>query len=213
MTTKKALASLPCFKGAGPRAIENVVRRLCEAGYLRSSPLFDNECYFHLTRRATDLLGLHPDLAKPLTEDQKIRAFAILSYCCLHPDGRRDRLTPEEFKRLFPGLYKSGQRVQYYVVNLNDVPRLGYLKVDRGGNGRWDRAIERCRGDMLKRGALPAFGTLIEERGFEMTLLTSLEQKAEQIRAAVAELDRPFLAPLYVYVVPNLIKLVAPIKY
>ena len=210
MTVPQALSELTFFEDSGPHAVKNVLKRLCRSGgYLSSAPLYRNRSYYHLTKRAVRVLGEHDSLAKPLPDEPKTRAYAVLSFCCLQGRGF-ERLTKDEFEQHFPELYQNQQRREYYIDTAGDRPRLGFLRVDYGGRGRWDRLIAKCREDVVKRCDKPAFRKLIDAGDFVITVLTALEKKAERLRQAVAEIEAQLPVPIQVAVIPDLLELIAP---
>lgn len=208
LSVLEALERMPFFSDCTPHAAKEAVRRLRNAGYLASAPLYRNRRYYHLTRTAANLLDEHPSVAQPLNDEPKTRAFAILSFCCLS-EPRHERLTIDEFRANFPTLYREGERPNYYIDTVGDSKRLGYLRVDHGGFGRWDRLIGKLRGDIQKRSDLPDFRQLISARQFVITVLTALEPKRRRIEEALSEAD--FACDVQVQVVPGLLNLVAPL--
>ncbi len=207
LTVVEALERMPFFDQGSPHAAKEALRRLRNGGYLKSETLYRTRRYYHLTRAAANVLDEHPSLANPLTEEPKVRAFAMLSYCCLC-EPTQEKLTLAEFRSHFPTLYRDGERPSYYVDTHAARKRLGYLRVDHGGFGRWDRVIGKLRDDIAKRCDLPDFRELIVNRGFVITILTALDRKAERIREAIEEADLP--CDVQVFVVPGLLELIAP---
>lgn len=210
ITVPEAVSTLPSFVATGKHAAKNVLRRLSGSGrYLKSAPLYRTRRYYHLTPKGARLLGEHESLGKPLTPDPLIRAYAILAFCKLQ--GRsHERLTPAEFEGHFPELVRRGQRTEYYIDSDESGHRLSYIRVDYGGQGRWDRLIARLRKDISKRCEAEAFRKLILSGEFSLTVLTALPQKAERLRQAVAGLEDPLPVPVRVELVPELLEMIAP---
>lgn len=220
MTVLRALERQPFFAGCGPYAAENVVRRLREGGWLKSEWLYDSYAacarrgqqpnsyrYYHLTLAAANLLGEHPQIAQPLKDEPKCRAYAVLAFCCFD-EPQREKLTPQEYREIFPELDRPGERINYYIDVDNTRKRLGYIRVDYGGYGRWDRLIAYCREDIRKRCDNRAFRQLVLEGSFVITVITALERKAARLRAALDDAQLP--AEIKVHVVPDLLEMIAP---
>lgn len=220
MTVLQALERLPVFVGSSRDAVKNVIRRLRQGGWIRSAWLYDSYpvgdspqqtplrySYYYLSESAANLLGEHPGIARPLKDEPKIRAYAALAFCCLD-EPRREKLTAEEFKEVFPELYRLGERISYYIDTEGPQKRLGYIRVDYGGRGRWDRLIAKCRSDIRKRCDNRAFRELVLRGGFVITVITALEQKAARLRDALEDAQLP--AEVKVHVVPELLEMIAP---
>ena len=187
---------------------KNLLRRLRTAGYLKSVPLYGTKSYYHLTRSAAELIGQPESAARSLPEQTKLDSFAMLCFCGMR-EPYQHKLTLEEFKNNFPQFFRNGERPNYYVDSSSEKKRLGFIRVDRGGFGRWDRLLNRCRGDISTRCNLPEFRELIDSGGFVFTLLTALPQKRERLEAAISE--DPFPCQVQVVDVPEILELVAPL--
>lgn len=98
--------------------------------------------------------------------------------------------------------------MNYYVDTSSGPPRLGLLRVDPGGCGRWDRVVAKCCEDLRDHERHPGFARLIRGGQFEVTLVTALPQKAERI--ALAFDAGRVGAPLRLCAVPELLYLIAP---
>lgn len=207
MTVVDALVKLDFFDEKTPHAAKNVLRRLRHGGYLNSAPLFGTRRYYYPTPAAAHAIGQTEAIARPLPEQTKIDAFGMLIYCCCRLP-QQEKLTLGEFQDGFSDLFRQGERPNYYIDTADETKRLGFIRVDRGGFGRWDRLINRCRDDIAKRCDLPAFRALINRGGFVFTLLTSLPQKAERIEEAVG--DQGFPCKFRVVSIPEMLELVAP---
>ena len=198
-----------------PRGLaRRVLARLAESGLLASAPLYRNRRYWHLTQSGATRLGTALDdsgepLFGPLSEAAKIRAYAMLAFCCLG-DISRDRLTRRELQRHFADLDRPGLPLNYYVDGSRPKPQLGFLRVDTGGHGRWDRIVEKVRHDAESHWLMPGFRRLITAGCFEITLVAALAEKAERIRRELAEgrIARP--VQVRVVAMPDLVHLVMP---
>jgi len=205
MTVLEALEQMPFFSGDKPHAAKEAVRRLRSGGYLKSASLYRNRRYYHLTRAAANVLDEPPTASRPLTEEPKARAYAMLAFCVEHG---LEKLTLSEFRSYFSKLYREGERPNYYVDSRSDINRLGFMRVDHGGFGRWDRLIGKLKGDIQKRCDLPDFRELISDGRFIITVLTALERKQDRIYDAL--LESPLPCVIEVHVVPGLLELIAP---
>lgn len=208
MTVVDVLVKLEFFDGNTPHAAKNVLRRLRHGGFLNSAPLHGTRRYYYLTPAAAHVLGVSEAVARALPEQTKVDAFGMLLYCCGR-EPQQEKLTLDEFQTGFAGLFRQGERPNYYIDSTGERKRLGFLRVDRGGFGRWDRLIHRCRDDIAKRCDLPEFRELIHRGGFVFTLVTSLPQKSDRIEEAVRE--QGFPCDFRVVPIPELLELVAPV--
>lgn len=191
-----------------PEKAKNLLRRLRSRGYLNSCPLYGTRNYHHLTKVAANIIGKPESAARPLAEQTKLDSFAMLSFCAMR-EPFQHKLTLDEFKENFPQLFRNGERPNYYVHTSDGKTKLGYIRVDRGGLGRWDRLLNRCRGDISTRSELPEFRRLIDSGGFVFTLITALPQKRQKLEAALDE--SPFPCPFNIVAIPDLLELVAPL--
>lgn len=205
MTVSEALLQLSLVDSK--EKAKSTLRRLRTNGFLASAPLYGTRSYYHLTKLAANSLGQPNASAKPLAEQTKLDAFAMLSFCTTTTPVQQ-KLTLDEFKENFPELFRNGERPNYYIDTQGESTKLGYIRVDRGGYGRWDRLIARCRGDIQVRCDLPAFRELIDSDGFVFTIITALPQKRERIEDALEEESLP--CDIRVVAIPEMLELVAP---
>lgn len=217
----EALAATPPFAGSSARRARRLMQALAEgdAPLLASAPLFGPRRYYYLTR-AGEAAVAGPDgdeeaekegaarrKGGALSEVAKVRAYGALAFCCL--SGRpRQRLTPREFREAFPEHHRAGMPTSYYVDR--EAKRLGFVRVDAGGEGRWDRVVEKVRRDLERHRASAAFRDSIAAGAFEMTLVAPTERKAGRLRPALEEEGRASGVPVGVHVVPELVELIAP---
>lgn len=213
MGVPESVARLPSLEGWTPGRVKSTLKRLRGEGYLKGSPLYGDRSYDYLTREGAMALDLPLDgrdadrLGQPLAEVPKVRAYAVLAYCCL-AERPRQRLTPDEFKRLFAGHDSTGLPLSYYADH--EAKKLGFVRVDTGGHGRWDRVVERVRSDVERHLESDAFRESIGSGSLEVTLVTATEQKAGRLRAALAAGEAFAAVPVRVHVVPELVELIAP---
>lgn len=214
----EALVTTPPFADFSPRRVKRIMQALTTsegdaAALLASAPLFGTERYFYLTRAGEAVIG-EPEAgqgahrrAGALSEVAKVRAYGVLAFCCLS-ERLRQRLTPEEFRRSLPGHHRFGLPLSYYADR--EARRLGFVRVDTGGGGRWDRIAQKVREDAERHRMIPAFRDAIAAGTFELAVVTATERKAERLRALFGEEPLPVGLPVRVQAVPRLIDLIAP---
>lgn len=183
-------------------------------GYLNVAPLYRNRRYFYLTQlganSATTLAsGTNAPKHGPLSETAKVRAYAMLAFCCLH-DSARERLTAVEFQTHFADLYRPGMSANYYIDTADARPRIGLLRVDFGGRGRWDRIIGKVRRNIEGHFMDAGFRRLLSHELFQITVVTALPQKALRIRQTLATHRDARRVPVRIVAMPDLLHLVMP---
>jgi hypothetical protein len=214
MGVVEALLRLPSCAGFSPKGLRRRLRDLGGAGgLLGSAPLYGDLRYFYLTAAGEQALGNDPagqGAARrhgPLSEVAKVRAYGLVAFCCL-ADRARQRLTAAEFRQHFPAHHRPGLPMGYYADH--GAGTLGFARVDAGGQGRWERLVDRVRDDIERHRAIPAFRASIDSGTFELAVVTATERKAERLREPLGECSRASGVPVLVHVVPDLIQLVAP---
>lgn len=226
----EALVATPPFADVSPARMKRMLRALCEAPtpaptsategpLLASAPLFGGRRYVYLTRAGRAAIGEAEvetraeaerggrRRAGALSEIAKVRAYGVLAFCCLS-DRPRQRLTAEEFRRNFPEHHRPGLPMGYYADH--QARRLGFVRVDAGGRGRWDRIAERVREDLRRHRERPAFRASIAAGAFELALVTATRRKAERLWPIFGEESRASGVPIHVHVAPELLELIAP---
>ncbi len=180
----------------------DALHQLAPAGSLREVTLFGNvTCFVPEVRRCK----------KPLSETTKIRALAMLSVCA-SASHHRTRLTGIELEKYLPELQRPGLPMNYYVDLSHDQPKLGFLRVDTGGHGRWDRIVAKALDDVRKHQIEPAFRRFIQRDALEIRVVTPLHQKAIRITRALNDRPTDLGQSIEVSVVPELLNLIAPIR-
>lgn len=201
--------------------------RLVSEGWLAQAPLnpgYGDEPYYHLSRKGARHLGHDAQFGEPLPRDLRIESFAIATFCC---GGKQFRplLTKKEFQEKFGSLWFPGQPVRYYLEREEEgrSAKLAFLKIDRDGEGRWDRLIDACvrfqqqRTDTRKvapanRPKVEAFADLVRRGQFQFTVLTALPEKKRAIEVALEQraAANELVPPMQVHVVPGLFSLLFP---
>jgi hypothetical protein len=128
-----ALERLPIFSPSGPRQIKDVLRECQRQSLISSAPLHHGARYWYLDVVGARRCGLPENRVGPLSEPARLRALAMLRFCCLS-DRPRHRLTTGELTRGFPGLERPGLPSGYY-FDPSGAGRLGLARVDGGCRG------------------------------------------------------------------------------
>ena len=206
LSTFAAMARLPEFSDESPRHLRQVLRQCREAGLLSSAALHFGMRYWFLTQDGATHCGLDTSRSGPLSETAKLRAYALLLFCCMSA-GPRYRLTANELSERFSLLHRPGMPGTYY-LDPTDSGCIGLARVDAGHSGRWDRVVQSVRDDILLHMKLPGFRQLIAARRFEITVLTVLPAKAERTASALKSLPEVKHVPVHVVAQPELLPLI-----
>jgi hypothetical protein len=143
-----------------------------------------------------------------LSEETKIRSFAALSFCCLG-GTRRELASATNLHALFPECNALPSLSGYY-VQMAAKPVFGFLRVDMGGPGRWDRVLTKCCDDARRHAEMPAVRQAVAAGQFEIALVTALPQKAQRLCRALRSLASLPAIPIRVTSIPELVNLIAP---
>jgi len=206
LTVFAVLERLPEFSAAGLREIKNVLRDCERQTLIGSAPLHHHAKYWYLETAGAKRCGLAEQRCGFLSEPAKLRALAMLQFCCLS-DRPRHRLTADDLARSFPSLQRPGLPSGYYFDPVGS-GRLGLARLDVGRRGRWDRVVQSLRADISDHLHQPVFKRLIEAGRFEITVLTVFRQKARRIEEALAQRKDAGAVPLQVVALPELLPLI-----
>jgi len=209
MTTYPAVNSLRGVRHFGRRRLRQLLNSMCRSRQLGRSTLFHQKHYFFLADDGASPTKGAGRRTGPLSETAKVRNYAIQSYC-LRGGVYRSRLTKEELASMLPEIDRPGLPLNYYVDTSSDAPRLGFVRVDVGGHGRWDRIAKTCVSDLMSHIGNPAFQQFIQSDAFEVTLITTMPQKADRLRSWIVEQSPEATSLLKVVAFPELINLIAP---
>lgn len=201
-----AIERLPEFAPHGLRHVKGTLRDCRRLGLLGSAPLHRGATYWYVDARGAEQCGLPEERIGPLSEPAKLRALAILRFCCLS-DRPRQRLTSEELTRTFKCLARPGLPSGYY-FDPAGAGRLGLIRVDAGRRGRWDRVVQSLRDDMEDHMQQPGFRQLVQAGRFEITVLTVFRQKARRIYDSLSNVRHGCPVPIEVVAIPELLPLV-----
>jgi len=189
--------------------------QLCRRRYLGQATLYGKRQYFYLAAEGAAWLAqrgatrLAENRHGPLSELAKIHNYALLAFCLL-TDAHRQRLTADELEQHFPALHRPGLPLNYYIDSTSAQPRLGFIRVDMGGHGRWDRVLATCRRDLETHWQHPGFQPFMRRQRFEITLITALPQKAQRLREALASGGDWRGSIVRIVAMPELLNLIAP---
>lgn len=212
LTVREVVARLPEFHHTNTTELDTRLRRLEDAGFIASTWLYAHRSCFVLTFKGANRVRgavADRDTHAPFSEATKIRRFAALTFCCF-TSIRRQRLTAAELADQVIGVNGSDADTPYY-VSFDEAPtRLGFLRVDLGGQGRWDRILAKCQQDVRDHAINPIWLPWIESNRFEMTLVTALPQKAERLQRALSQQEHPPPIPVRITAIPELLYLIAP---
>jgi hypothetical protein len=210
LTVVEAAARLPALKRQSQADVERLIGRLVNRRMMTETWLYPGRRCYYLTTKAIEatrvpVVGRHFD-DRPLSEESKIRKFAMLSFCCLGMTPRL-RLSAAVLQNTYPTLEVTSFTASYYLqMEPNRV--FGFLRVDMGGEGRWDRVVAKCAEDARRIANSPTWREHVAAGRFEITLATALSQKAERLGRALEE--TPPLLPIRIAVIPELLNLIAP---
>ena len=212
LTVGEAIARLPELLQNTAHEIDVRLQRLEDAGFIVSTWLYAKRKCFILTNKGANRIRgsvTDRDAQAPLSEATKVRRFAALTFCCL-TSIRRQRLTASELSEHVTGVNGSDADTPYYIT-LDEAPnRLGFLRVDLGGQGRWDRISAKCQQDVRDHADDPNWLPWIASNRFEVTLVTALPHKAERLHHALSQQERPPPIPIRITAIPELLYLIAP---
>jgi hypothetical protein len=210
LSTLAAISRLPEFAGVGPRRLRRLLRQCSDAGELSSAVLHHGTRYWFLTPCGAQQCGLDVDRSGPLSEVAKIRAYALLAFCCLSANSRH-LLAASDFSGQFPVLHRPGMAGRYYFDPAGH-GQLGMARIDAGHYGRWDRVAESVQEDLSAHLRRPAWRKLIDAGRFELAVLTVFSQKAQRVREAISRRPVMQAVPVRIVALPELLPLVASIR-
>lgn len=208
MTTLSAVRRMRELRQYKTRFVRHVLDSLCESSVLGRATLYRGLDYFYLNQPADESAAVNVRGGR-LSETAKIRNYALLHHCCLGAIQRR-RLTADDLLSYLPEIHRSGVPLNYYINLDSSLPRLGYVRVDVGGRGRWDRILSKCRDDLRLHWSHGGCREFIKRNLFEITLITTLPQKAARIQRTLKEANDPKTRMIRVVTCPDLINLIAP---
>jgi hypothetical protein len=208
LTDFTTLRRLPEFQHLKPGHLHQLLREGRRLQLMDSAPLYHGTRYWYLQAAGAAELALPAQRSGPLSEASKLRAYAMLRFCCWS-ERPRCLLTAEELKQYLPVAYRSGLPSGYY-FDPSGRGNLGLLRIDATCKGRWDRLLQSVRQDIHSHFLSPAFRQFITAGRFEITIVTVLPQKASRIREALRSFPDARRVPVEIIAVPQLLPLTAP---
>jgi alkylated DNA nucleotide flippase Atl1 len=206
LSTFAAISRLQEFAGVSPRRVRRLLHQCRDAGELSSAALHHGVRYWFLTPNGAQQCGLDVNRSGPLSETAKIRAYAMLAFCCLTTNPRY-RLMANDLYRQFPVLHRTGMPSTYY-FDPGGSGCIGLARVDVGQRGRWDRIIQSLRDDIALHLSQPGFRQLIQASRFEITVLTVMPAKARRMASTLQSLPDVKHVPVHVVAQLELLPLV-----
>jgi hypothetical protein len=208
LTDFSTLQRLPEFQHLKPGHLHRLLREGRRQQLMDSAPLYQGTRYWYLQAAGAAERAMPAQRSGPLSEGAKLRAYAMLQFCCW---SRRPRylLTAEELKQHLPMAYRPGLPSGYY-FDPSGHGTLGLLRIDATGKGRWDRVLQSVRQDIHSHFLSPAFRQVVTAGRFEITIITVLPQKAARLREALASFPDAHRVPVEITAVPQLLPLTAP---
>ena len=180
----RAVERLPAFEQVDRPAVRKLLGNLERDGFLGKGNLVTGSAnhplgkYYFLTPRGSQWVGGRTRTG-PVAPPARLRAYAILWFCCL-AEVLRFKYTAEELRKDWPALY-SGGPAHYYIDTEGDADRLALLRVDGGKGGRWEVAVRRIQQDVASRCSSSPFRKFVLSHRFGVTILTATERKAERL--------------------------------
>lgn len=205
LTTTDALETLELPEPATYKQKYNALKHCTRMGWLGSDWLIRGKRYWYLTGSLEEF-AIASRHSGPLSEPAKLRAYAMLSFCC-GLNSSRHKLTRREISKHFPELDRIGLLNRYY-LNTENKGRLGLVRYDLGHQGRWDRVIDATRQDIRSHLSKPAVRHLLSADRFEISVLTVLPQKAHRLRTVFERASTCLQIPVRVFEFPQLLPLV-----
>ena len=191
----------------------------CRHGYLRREHFYGNKTYYHVTKQLAEDFDYPKRACRPLKEKEKAEAFARLAFCTPDDAGiNRQRLTKDDFQRredLRPFFeatpeHSRGRNASKFENYYASCGRIGYLRVDRGGYGRWDRLAGKCLDIIQTHRRIPEYRHTIENRNFELGVVTCFQNKADRTLELITEHELSDGVHVVIEVVPELLNLLHP---
>lgn len=197
MVTQDALHARQ-FAGKQRDAVKSTLRRLCGDGpqgfLLKSEPLDARRVYYRLTTRATRLLGISEDSARPLGLQARIRRYAVLWFMCIDDSAKRHPFKLQDFPEYFPVARHRLPRSHFYLEDHpSEETRLGFSVIDTGRHRqRLFRNAASFLNRFIDRGWLDDF---IASRCFELSILTLTEPGRSAIELELPRYLRRTMGP------------------
>jgi len=200
----EVVARLPGFQDVSANVLHRMMQRLIRWQFITAAWLYaGRRCYFLTAAGQNAISNVHPQRLiddRPLSIETKLRRFAMLSFCCLGRTLRtRTTLPLDDDASTEPD--EGPPSSNYYVQN-GELNIYGFLRVDMGGAGRWDRVVAKCANDARRLKTIPALNKYMAAGAVEITLATALPEKAERLNRAISE--SPTELPIRIAIIPDM---------
>lgn len=211
LTTPEAACAAGIRGMSSGEVAEQRLKALVRRGDLIRKPLAVGMKQFVLSQQGLAKLGHTTDSGrdKPDSMRTTITRYAFLAFCCLQGTPRL-KLNHEDLQQRFPDLYRPASADHYYLTHEYATPCLGFLRIDCGNVGRWDRIVAKVSDDLRNHLSLPIVRTLLDSQSFELTIITPLPQKACQVQAEMDKRQAALPVPVRCVAMPELINLIRP---
>lgn len=210
LSTFAVMSQLPQFVGRSPRYLRRVLRYCRDAQLMSSAILHSGSRYWFLEAVGAERCGLDTGRSGPLSENAKIRAYAMLLFCFCS-DRTRHLLTGSELCGTLAVLHRQGMPATYYLDPSGD-GNIGLARIDAGRHGRWDRIVNTIKSDITQHLGLPGFRDFIDADRFEISVLTAFPAKAARLVDAFGTTLKTGHVPVRVITNAMLVPLLYSIK-
>ena len=193
ITTNEILQNL-FFEGARENT-KNVVKRLTKQDLLHSQPLYGKKVYYQLTTAGAERVGLPREAAQALGSQSLRRCYGVLGFCHQTNEAQakpRRRLAPGELAEAFPDLVEnlSSEQHDYYLDHDGKTVRLGFIKVDYGGDHKG--LLRHCRQFVTEKARkTPVLKELVANELFVVAIVTGEESKRQAFYTALKQKPLP----------------------
>lgn len=176
------------FDRGHPTSVTRTTAHLCETGWLTSFPLVYPTRYFRLGKRAVRAFGTTLHATRPLGPQALPTEYAVLRYTATNHEAVR-RLTLAELQALHPWYQPEWLSAPHCLRLQEGEPQTELIRVDLGGPV--DHLTRKCLAEIAVRYGTEAFRELLEQRQFQLVIVTGTTQKAAQIDTALSMRDWP----------------------
>lgn len=192
------------FDDSEPNAVTKVTSRLVRHGFLARHRFLSQRSYFTLGKEACKILGASSKKTQSLGPQALATEFGMLAFC-FQTKPYRKRLKVTDIHRHDDTLIARGLDSSHYYFDISEdgTKRFGLVRVEQGSTP--SLIARRCDHELRKRLKIPSFKRLINNDQFVITVVTSTEQKKEEIHIHLRK--RRWRVQLRISVVPELIQL------
>lgn len=176
------------FAGGHPTSVTRATAQLCETGWLTSFPLVYPTRYFRLGKRAASAFGTTLHATRPLGPQALPTEYAVLRYTATNHEAVL-RLTVAELNTLHPWYQPAWRTAPHCLRQQDGEPQTELIRVDLGGPV--DHLTRKCHAEIAVRYVADEFRTLLDQRQFQLVIVTGTTHKAAQIDSALALRDWP----------------------